>query len=63
MGNPAFAGPTGVFGTMGDNHPELGGDDVQPFTDIFANDMALSPADTKLFRFDDHLNPFQMLGQ
>ena len=44
LGDPAFAGSARVFGTTRDNHPELRGDDVQPFADIFADDMALGSA-------------------
>ena len=63
LGNPAFTGSAGVFGPPGDDHPELGGDDVQPFADIFANDMARGSATTGQLGFDGHFHPFQMLGQ
>jgi len=33
------AGPAGVFGTMGDNHPELRRDDVEPLRGLLADHM------------------------
>ncbi len=39
--NTAFAGPAAVFWTAGDNHPELGRDHVEPFGDVFTDDVHL----------------------
>lgn len=40
LSNPAFAGTTSIFRAAGDNHPELGGDDIQPLADVLPDDMA-----------------------
>ena len=63
LGDPAFAGSARVFGATGDDHPELGGNDIQPFADIFADDMALGSAGAGELGFNDHFHPLQMLGQ
>jgi hypothetical protein len=36
---------------------------IQPVADILANDMMLCPAGAGDVMFDNHFNPFQMLGQ
>ena len=37
-----LAGATGVFGPAGDQHPELGGDDVQALGDVLADAVQLA---------------------
>ena len=63
LGDPTLTRSAGVFGATGDDHTELGGDDVQPFADILANHMTLGPTGAIDIRFDNHFHPFQMLGQ
>lgn len=40
---------------MGDTHPELRRNDIQPFTDVFTNDMALAAIVTDRSLWRDHL--------
>ena len=63
LGDPAFAGSARVFGATGYDHPELRGDDIQPFTDILADDMTLSPAGAGEVRFNNHLNQTGFTGE
>ena len=63
LGDTALARPAGIFWAAGDNHAELGGDDIQSFTHIFADHMAHGSAGAGRLGFDNHLHTLQMLGQ
>lgn len=63
LDDPAFTRPTSIFGSTGNDHPELGWNDIQALTDIFANDMTLSSAGAGALWFNDHLHALKMLGQ
>jgi hypothetical protein len=60
----AFAGPADILWTAGDNHTELGRDDIQPLTHVLANHVLLAAtnANRALWR-NHHFNAWQVFGQ
>jgi hypothetical protein len=60
-----LASPAGIFGTPGDEHPELRRHDVQPLTLVLADPVQLAPAARAglVVEVDDNLNPRQMRRQ
>ena len=60
-----LAGATGVLGPAGDQHPELGGDDVQPLGDILTDAVQLARAAGACLALDidHHLHAGQVRRQ
>ena len=64
MHKAAFAFAAGIARTAGDDHAELRGNDIQPLTELFADDVALMAAGTCCAVWlDDLFNAWQMFGQ
>ena len=57
-----FAGPAGIFGTMCDDHAELGRDHVQPLRRLLADHMHGRPAAraVRIFGSNRYIHPRQM---
>jgi hypothetical protein len=60
-----LASPAGIFGSLGEEHPELRRHDVQPLTPVLANPVQLTQAARAglVVNVDDDLNPRQMRWQ
>ncbi len=63
LGNPGLTRPASILGTAGYKDTELGRYDVQPFTDIFADDVAFVSTATGDVRCNDLFDARQVLWQ
>ena len=64
LDDASLAGPARILGSACDKHAELGGHDIQPFADVFADDVALSAtAAGHIFWCNQLFNTRQVLWQ